>query len=371
MKPGRYGSFFSAAWAINVPAPQRVVPGGERVVPGGERVVPVPEPVDPGTESFRIRPEQLTWGPIIPSGGAPGGRRKEQPCENGRQLLHCAGFSHLAPASADALATAIGMGPAIRIGPAFGRGLTTITTTTTTVFITTLITAIIMVWRRITGATPAGIPAAGTPAGIIEAKRPGRTARLLPALAAALAACAISGCASGRTAEVRRLPVSVEPSSVVELPPPNVSWDQNVVKVSGVVRRKPGINEAVAGHIHVDFISMQGELLDQLLLPWTPQSIPIDGGRQSTYYANYGWQLPPNTKVRIAIADDEQEHAFPNPWASGGAGTGGTARNIPRGIGTPSMQGQPKTGMRRTPSGPKQRSSTPRTPSRGGGGGRR
>ena len=194
--------------------------------------------------------------------------------------------------------------------------------------------------------------------------------RLSPILSmtTSVAACAIVGCASNRTTDTRRLPVQVEPSSQVELPQPSVSWEQNVLNVSGVVRRKPGVDDAVEGHIHVDLVSADGELLDQVLLRWIPSSIPVDGARESTYSANYGWQPPPNARVRIAILDDEQEHAFPGPEVSGG-GAAGTAAGAPRGMGTPGTLGQPKTGKARgTPGTPKQKTSTPRTPGGGRGG---
>ena len=188
------------------------------------------------------------------------------------------------------------------------------------------------------------------------------------AIVLTIVACAALGCAH-RANDVRPLPVQVQPSAQVELPQASASWDQDVIKVTGVVRRKPAVNEPIAGHVHVDLLSAEGELLDQVLLRWTPQAIPTTGTRQSTYSANYGAKPFAGAKVRIVVVDDEQEHAFPAPWASGGGGTAGSLAGAPRGMGTPGTLGAPKSGKARgTPGTPRQRSSTPRTPGSGRGG---
>ena len=192
--------------------------------------------------------------------------------------------------------------------------------------------------------------------------------------AVAAAGLLLGGCTLSRRdpTPVRQVPTQVEPSSQVDLPPPSARWDGNVLNVSGVVRRTPGNNGEISGHVHVDLLAADGELLDQVLLRWMPQSVPIEGARQSPYRVNYRIKLSAGATVRIAVVDDEEEHAFPAPGASGGGGTAVTSAGIPRGIGTPGTLGKPKTGKARATRGtPKQKTSTPRTPSgrygRGGG----
>ena len=178
------------------------------------------------------------------------------------------------------------------------------------------------------------------------------------------------GCAPGRTGSSRKLTVQLQPSPQVELPQPSATWRGGLLKVSGVVRRKSDFNGPVAGHVHVDLLSADHELLDQVLLQWRPAAIPVDGARQATYRVTYVWDAPPVSVIRVAVVDDEQEHLFPTPESSGGS-VGSSARGS-RGSGlrTPTPLGKPRAMARtRTPQ-PRQKSSTPGTP-RGISGGRR
>ena len=171
------------------------------------------------------------------------------------------------------------------------------------------------------------------------------------------------GCSSNRrTPDVKPLRVEVRPSPQVTLPPPSVRWDGHALRVAGEVRRAPSFDGTVAGHVHVDLVSSGGELLDQVLLGWTPHDIGQGERGQSKYQVTYVPEsLPPDTVVRVAVVDDEQEHLFPGPESSGG-GVGGSA-----GVshsGTPKPLGTPQTGKRSgAPRQPRQKSSTPRTPS--------
>jgi hypothetical protein len=199
------------------------------------------------------------------------------------------------------------------------------------------------------------------------------------AVALVSAGCSLHRRGSGRDgADARSMSVAVEPSRQVEMPTPRATRQGNTLRVSGVVQRKGGYDGPVDGHVHVDLLSPDGrEVLDQIVLSWTPLAIPAQGSRQSRYQVTYrAAKLPADARVRVAVVADEYEHAFPAPSGGragvGGRGRGGagglgaripTAAAVPSGVGTPSVLGAPRTGhARSTPSAPRQRSSSPRTP---------
>ena len=211
----------------------------------------------------------------------------------------------------------------------------------------------------------------------MSTKRSRRT-RSIVLSAAALAVVApvffggLAGCASKRspaTPAASVLPVQVEPSAQVELRQPSAAWDAaGVLRVDGTVRRQPGYDGPVAGHVHVDLLSPEQELLDQVLLEWMPADVPLDGAREAAYRLRYrpAEKIPPGATLRLAIVDDEYEHAFPTPEQSGGGGGGGGGGKGMRGgpkIQTPRPLGTPWAPARRTTPAPRQKSSNPATPS--------
>jgi hypothetical protein len=97
------------------------------------------------------------------------------------------------------------------------------------------------------------------------------------------AGCSMHRKSSGST-NAKPMTVEVEPSPQVELPAPRATRDGNTLKVSGIVQRKSGYDGPVPGHLHVDVLSPDGaELVDQLVLNWTPLDIPAQSPRQSRY----------------------------------------------------------------------------------------
>ena len=204
-------------------------------------------------------------------------------------------------------------------------------------------------------------------------------------IAVVLFALSTAGCSSHRRGkekpQARAMQVEAEPSQQVELPSPHATRDGNTLRVSGVVRRRSGFDGPVAGHLHVDLLSKDGgELLDQILLHWTPGEVPTQGAREAHYQVTYvvAESLPADARVRVAVVDDEYAHAFPAPSGSGSGGGGGggysatagvggrtpTVNSIPTGSGAPSVLGNPRTGRgRSTPSTPRQPNSSPHTPS--------
>jgi hypothetical protein len=213
-----------------------------------------------------------------------------------------------------------------------------------------------------------------------------RESRMRKLIIAAVAAAGMSaGCASlwhssaKNKSNAKAMTVQIDPSRQVELPSPSATREGNTLHVAGVVKRRSGFDAPVAGHIHVDVLSADGAvLLDQILLHWTPGNIPTDGERQARYQVTYvAEKLPADARVRVAVVDDEYEHAFPAPSGAGenGGGGGGGAptagigghtpsvSGAPHGVGVPSVLGTPRTGRAHsTPSTPRQHNSSPHTP---------
>jgi hypothetical protein len=210
-----------------------------------------------------------------------------------------------------------------------------------------------------------------------------RESRLRKLIIAAVAAAGMTaGCTSLWHSSVKSksnakpMTVQTDPSPQVELPSPRATREGNTLHVVGVVKRRSGFDAPVAGHIHVDVLSADGaELIDQIVLQWTPGAIPTGGARQAKYQVNYvAEKLPADARLRVAVVDDEYEHAFPAPTGIGdsGGGAGATAgiggrtpsvSGAPHGVGIPSVLGTPRTGRAHsTPSTPRQPNSSPHTP---------
>jgi len=112
----------------------------------------------------------------------------------------------------------------------------------------------------------------------------------------------VTGCASSimEVDLVSRGAVKVDrtDSDLIDLSPPSVHRDGNVLIVSGTVTRKPGVDGPIPGELQILFLSDGGAVLDELWPTWQPDEIPVDGNRQSSYEVRYEWLPPEGTIVR-------------------------------------------------------------------------
>jgi hypothetical protein len=186
----------------------------------------------------------------------------------------------------------------------------------------------------------------------------------------------LAGCASNLPTKdhVSAGFVKVQPVETPEaaLPTTSVHLDGDVMKISGIIKRKPGYNGPLDGHVRIEFASPTGEVLNEFPLDWDPQDVPITGERQAQYAIDYGWVPPQGTTMRVTIEEDAEFVGVGNGTGGGdssGPRTAGGPQKAPSGIRTPRPTGQAKSGHAGgTPGTPRQRTSTPSTPgaSRGG-----
>jgi hypothetical protein len=147
--------------------------------------------------------------------------------------------------------------------------------------------------------------------------------------------------------------VVAENSRLVELPPPTVVCDDGVLKISGVAKRKEGVETPLAGHVLLIVADKDGKGVKYLRLGWTPSDIPTTGHRQSTYSLNYVWTPPAGSTLYVTYGDDPDfriagggaGNTAPGAVGSGAAGLGGpgTIMSVPQSpIFPPSVPGQPR-----------------------------
>ena len=159
--------------------------------------------------------------------------------------------------------------------------------------------------------------------------------------------------------------VEVISSDFVILPPPHIYRDGDALLVSGLVGRKPGVEQPLDGHIGLLIVRPDGTEEEEIPLAPAPNEIPTTGNRQSKYEVRYAWSPPRGTVFRV-LFDDKDHIALDNYGTAPNAG--GRPAQAPSGIYTPSAAGHPRTGMaRRTPGTPRQARSSPRTPGVRGG----
>jgi len=149
-------------------------------------------------------------------------------------------------------------------------------------------------------------------------------------------------------------------SALVDLPTPTVAMHGDTLVVSGIVRRKSGVDGPVPGYVSVMFLKQDRQWIDGLPATWTPQPIPTTGQRESHYLIRYGWNPPAGTIVRVEYSENPLlgytigGGTAPAPGAGSGAGfaggmpasgvAGGSYYTQTRGtLGTPGQMGTPGT----------------------------
>src|SRR5947207_6424957 len=124
-------------------------------------------------------------------------------------------------------------------------------------------------------------------------------------LVLAAGGCASSGVGGDDPAPPRGIKVETAPSNLVELPPPSVVTDKNLISVAGTVRRKPGATGTFDGHIELIVVDKTGAETDMIPLSLSPHAIPADDSREARYQLHYASNLPAGTTLRIAYAKDD------------------------------------------------------------------
>ena len=154
------------------------------------------------------------------------------------------------------------------------------------------------------------------------------------------------------------------PTNEADLPTPKVALSDDVMMISGVVKRKPDYNGPLDGHVKIELLDASGQVLEQFPIEWQPQDVPLNGTREAEYALNYGWVPPEGTTLRVSVVEDVDSVSV----ASGGAGgkgprAAGNPQGPPTKAQTPGVTGHPKSGFAGGTAGtPRQASSTPRTP---------
>jgi hypothetical protein len=111
---------------------------------------------------------------------------------------------------------------------------------------------------------------------------------------------------------------------------PSVFSKRNDLEVFGTVTRRPDNDGPISGFLDVQLRSKAGELIDQSLIHWVPESIPTDGARSAKYSARILGVPPVGSIVRVAyvekLADLDEPLGPPELGGSGstaGHGSGG------------------------------------------------
>jgi len=117
-------------------------------------------------------------------------------------------------------------------------------------------------------------------------------------LCSLLVAC--SGSKPVNLAATGELHVVSQPAPLVEMPVPAVVRESDVIEITGVVRRKPGVDGPVPGHVDLVFVDSRGQTLAKLRLNWVPRQIPASGAREAAYSVRYGWLPPAGSTLQVA-----------------------------------------------------------------------
>jgi len=141
-------------------------------------------------------------------------------------------------------------------------------------------------------------------------------------------AVGLTGCAKPQS----DAKVAIIADDSVILDPPLVKIDKSgITTISGSVHRQPTATGIITGRIDVDFVSPDGDVLNDipLTIGLTPSRIPTDPKAESTYSITWCYIPPPGTTVRAQFVDSRtaanEDAAGRN--SSGGVGTATGARH--------------------------------------------
>lgn len=146
-------------------------------------------------------------------------------------------------------------------------------------------------------------------------------------LAPLLLSCLSAGCMSGPHSSPGAPPATVLADKRVVLDSIVVQTDDGhgALEISGAVHRRPGVAGSLSGRVDIEYINVDGELLDE----WPVRLDPTDlsTNKPSTFHTPY--YIPPKgSRIRIHFVDAQTEIAedFEGFVEIGDEGTGATSK---------------------------------------------
>jgi hypothetical protein len=110
-------------------------------------------------------------------------------------------------------------------------------------------------------------------------------------------------------------------SDLVQVGHPKVQIDDDVMTITGNVRRAAGRSEDVSGRVDIEVLGSKGEQLAWLTAVVSPNPLPTDGS-DAGYEIHYGWTPPGGATVRVHFVDTKT--AMQEDAGGGGHYTGAT-----------------------------------------------
>jgi hypothetical protein len=151
-------------------------------------------------------------------------------------------------------------------------------------------------------------------------------------IAGVIAGCLLTGCETGPHSSPNAPRVTLVPDNRVILEPAVVTIDDGMIQISGSLHRQPTLSGPMSGRVDIEFISPDGDLLDELPALITPHD--VSDGHPCTYRtAPYAYIPPKGSTLRIHFIDSATETrediagAFSDydSGGGGGAAAGGAA----------------------------------------------
>jgi len=156
-----------------------------------------------------------------------------------------------------------------------------------------------------------------------------RRSRLLSGFGVMLG-CALTGCQTGPQNSANAPRVTLVPDNRVILDPAMVVINDGSIEISGGVRRQPTLSGPMSGRVDIEFLSPEGELLDELPALLIPHD--VTAGQSSTYHtAPYAYLPPKGSTLRIHFVDSDTESREDIEGTFFDYGGGGAAEGGPRG----------------------------------------
>lgn len=115
-----------------------------------------------------------------------------------------------------------------------------------------------------------------------------------------------SGCLAGRKDLARsgEVTVATESSKSIEVLTPSVYEENGQLVVSGQVRRSPIVSSAIAGHVHIEQLSADGQVVRD-----ARQKLGMTSRRGRTavaaYTARLPWTLTQGSTIRVSLSGDQ------------------------------------------------------------------
>jgi hypothetical protein len=113
----------------------------------------------------------------------------------------------------------------------------------------------------------------------------------------------VSGCATDDLTPSQRSPEVLAAEGLI-VPQPTVKHSNDTLEVTGIVKREPGFDARIVGHIGIMVLDSDGYLFDELRASLKPSSIPATGQRLSNYRLVVKEPLPTGFSLRVSFVSD-------------------------------------------------------------------